>query len=277
MARKNGGNSRNRGIQPGVRKRKLRRTKKREGETVQDVAAVFAWINRRKLARFTELMVVYSVWAAYTLACVQFGAEKGSSSGGKKYVRASIKRRACHYIITTLLFISVVHKFVVSAVRFNEEARPGVETLMCMSLFMIQFVGWAMSLGLVFRWQESIEILNTWDRLVAAIDETGQRSPFDDVPAALKIILCVSIAIGCGAGNAIVSLLFSNLPVCFYPMCKAAGLLPELSFMTPLMWQLAFFPAELTLGVLAMCNGNLGGVMLNGSICVQKVCMATLK
>ena len=66
-------------------------------------------------------------------------------------VRGSLKKRICHYVVTSLLFASLMHKLCVSVVRLNDQRRPEVETLMCMSLFMIQFVGWAMSLGLVFR------------------------------------------------------------------------------------------------------------------------------
>ena len=53
-----------------------------------------------------------------------------------------------------------------------------------MSLFMIQFVGWAMCLGLVLRWEESIEMWNTWDRLIACVAETGV-----DVSSDFKMIL----------------------------------------------------------------------------------------
>ena len=133
-----------------------------------------------------------------------------------------------------------------------------------------------MSLGLVFRWQESIEVLNTWDGLVACIDETGERTPYDDVSSALKIVLCMLIAVGCGAGNAIVSLLFSNLPVCFYPIFKSAKLIPDVG-LPQFVWQLAFLPLELTLGLMAMCNGNLGAIVLIGTTGVQKVCLAAIK
>ena len=236
-------------------------------------ATVFGLINQQQLARLTESVVTYSALAAYTVGCTQFGLEKNR----KKYVRGPMKKRLCHYAITTLLFVGVLHKFVASVVKFNElEGRPDVETLMCMSLFLIQFVGWAMSLGLVFRWEESIEVLNTWEGLVGCIAETGQVTPYDDVSSALKIILCVLIAVGCAAGNAIVSLLFSNLPVCFYPVCKSAGLIPNIG-LSPLVWQLVFLPLELAVGVMALCNGNLGGIILIESTGAQKVCLAAIK
>ena len=84
------------------------------------------------------------------------------------------------------------------------------------------------------------------------------------------------IAFGCGAGNAIVSLLFSNLPVSFYPICKAAGFIPDLA-LSPFVWQLVFFPLELVVGIMAMCNGNLGGIQLLESTAVQKVYLAAMK
>ena len=233
---------------------------------------VFGIISQQQLARFAESVAKYSAWAAYTVGCTQFGIEKSRN----KYVRGSLTKRFCHYVITTLLLASVVHKLGVSIVKFNEPGRPSVETLMCMSLFMIQFVGWATSLGLVFRWEESIEVLNTWDELVACIDDSGERTPYDDVSSSLKIVLCSLIAVGCGAGNAIVSLLFSNLPVCFYPMCQAAGLIPNVG-LPVFVWQLAFLPLELTLGIMAMCNGNLAGIVLLEATGVQKVFLAAIK
>ena len=219
-------------------------------------------------------MVKYSALAAYTVGCIQFGPD--TTSHGKKYVRGSVKKRICHYVVTTLLFVSVVHKLAVSIVKFNEPGRPSVETLMCMSLFMIQFVGFAMSLSLVFSWEKSIELLNTWDALVGCIDESGERTPYDDASASLKLVFCMLIALGCAAGNAIVSLLFSNLPVCFYPMCQAAGLIPDVG-LSPFVWQLGFFPFELMLGAMAMCNGNLGGIVLLEATAVQKVFLSAMK
>ena len=130
---------------------------------------------------------------------------------------------------------------------FSEEGRFGVRTLMCLSLFMLQFVGWACSLGLVFRWRESIQILNSWEIVVADIDETdGERTPYDDVPSGLLLIHATATTASCAAAQPIISLLFSKLPVCIHSICEAAGLIPDVRWMTPFIWQLAFLPAERT-------------------------------
>ena len=218
MAKKGGGIRRNRNITLWVRKRKIHHKQKQRSETAEKV---FGLLDRKKIAHFTQMLVSYSVWAAYTLACIQYGPEtKPSAAGRQKYVRGSLKKRLCHYIITALLSASVLHKLAVSVARFSEEARPSVETLMCMSLFMIQFVGWATSLGLVFRWKESIEMFNSWDPLVSSIDDSGERTPYDDVSSALKCFLCMSIAWGCGAAEMQLSVCSSQICLSAFTQCS---------------------------------------------------------
>lgn len=278
MAKK-AGNSGSRGVgaKSDFKKRKIHRKQKQSGtEGNGKESLIFGVISRRKFTTLTDIIVKYSAWAPYTLCCVQFGIDTKSNTGSKRYFRVSLKRRLCHYVVITLLFVSLVHKFWVSMAKFREQERPTVETWMCFSLFMIQFVGWAMGLSLVFRWQESIELMNTWEKLVAYVDDSGERTPYDDVPCSMRLWLCLAIAVSCGTANGLVSLLFSNLPVCFYPMCKEAGLIPDVS-LPPFVWQLVFFPLELMLGTLAMCNGNLGGIVLHGAVGAQRVCTAVIK
>ena len=109
-------------------------------------------------------------------------------------------------------------------------------------MFMMHFVGWSMSHGLIFRRQESTQILNTWEGMVAAISDAtgGKRIPYGDLVSAVLIIIGVSNVTCCVVAQAILSLLFSNLPVCLYPMCKKAGLIPDIKTITLFMWQLAY-------------------------------------
>ena len=276
MAGKVGGNSR--GSKLHVKKRQTGQRRKECSKGFRD-ELIIGLINRKELASLTRAMVALSVRAAYTLACIQFGPEMTKSYHGQKYVRGSLKKRICHYVVTTLFFANVLHKFVVTVDRCTENGRLDVEALMCMCVFMVQFIGWTMSLSPVFRWRESIQVLNTWDPLVAAISDEMEEeiSPYEDVSSAVKVILGIGLIAGLVGAQAMVSILFSNLPVCIYPMCKAAGLLPEVNFMTPLMWQLVFVPAELLLGILAACNMYSGWNILVQSTGVQKVSMAAIK
>ena len=148
----------------GGRKRKLLR---REGS---ETGPAFAFINREKIASSTETLIKYGVFAAYTLGCTQFGPEKWRSAGRVKYVRGSLKRRFFHYLITTLFWANLLHKIVVTVAKIREDGKLNMENMICASAFMVLFPGWAMSLGLVFRWRESIQLLNTWNPLVSAID-----------------------------------------------------------------------------------------------------------
>ena len=140
-----------------------------------------------------------------------------------------------------MIIVSLIYKFWHLVSRFYEQESPDIETFMCMSLFMIHFVGWSMSVGLVYRWREAIQLLNPLKQFVADFDESGEISPYADVRSSMEILIVIPLMAGVGGANGVVSLLFSNLPVCPYPMSKSAGLIPDLDI-HPFWWQLAFFP-----------------------------------
>ena len=282
MAKK-AGNSRGggRGLQGHLdfKKRKIRKGPKLEetNDSSQEQgndAKIFGLISRKQVAKLAQLTLEYSGKGAYALGGVQFGMDVKSCD--RRYVRGNLKRRLYHYMVTTLILASLIHKFWHFVTRFYEQESPDVETFMCMSLFMIHFVGWCNSLGLVYRPQETIQLMNTWKNLVESFDDSGETSTYDDINSSLEILICVPLMAGVGLANGVVSLLFSNLPVSMYPMSKAAGLIPDLGI-HPFFWQLAFFPMELILGSIAMFNAGFGGMVLQESIGVQRVCMTILK
>ena len=108
-----------------IKRRKARWAQKQSGVVnVDGSSAVFGGINQQQLASFTESVVTYTVLAAYTVGCIQFGPNKNSEG----YVRGSAPKRLCHYVVTMLLFVSLLHKFEASVLKFGESGRPSVET-----------------------------------------------------------------------------------------------------------------------------------------------------
>ena len=276
MPRKGGGNNRNRAAKLVGRQRKIFQRKKQRSSDNELVAN--GLIQRKKLASFTKALVSYSVYAAYTLGCAQFGQETKTSSGRKQYVRGSLKQRLWHYLTTTLLYVSVIHRFAVTVAKISEDELLNLDNVICIAAFLVYFLGWAMSLGVVFNWRESLQAVNTWDPLVAAFaDNEDDITPYDDVPSALKIVFGVFISASVASAYAMGSLLFATLPFTLYSTLKAVGLVPEVSFMTPFLWELMLVPAELAMVVWPVCSANLGWVILEGSIGVQKVCIRAVK
>ena len=259
MAKK-GGQSRagGRGLQNRLdfTKRKIRKVQKQaadnsHGQNQNHDSKVFGLISHKQVGRLAQLALEYSGRCSYALGGVQFGMDP--KSGDNRYMRGNLKRQLYHNIVRAFILASLMHKFWHFVSRFYEQESPDVETFMCMSLFTIHFVGWFNSVGVVYRWQGSIELMNTWKGLVDSFDGSGESGVYDDFWSSMEILACVPLMAGVGLANGIVSLLFSNLPVCLYPISKAAGLIPDLDI-HPFFWQLAFFPVELIVGSMATFN-----------------------
>ena len=150
---------------------------------LSEAPALFGLIRRKQLARLAEALLNYTVRTGFVLASIQFGPETNRSSGKKVFVRGSFTQRMCHYFVILLFSANVFHKFAMTVTKFHEDKDLSVEVIMCIIVLVHQLVGWAMSLSLTFRWRESVQMLNTWDSLVQAMDEAADLSP-----AALRLV-----------------------------------------------------------------------------------------
>lgn len=163
-----------------------------------------------------------------------------------QYVPLTSKQTILHYAAIIIGVLFMLQKFVGTAqLLFYEELK--IETFMCVSLFVIHFAACMICLGMWARPKETMELLNSWPQILACLEEIQgdgrPPTPFDNMSTSLKVIACFLVTQGIALATGILSLLFSNLPACFFPMADKYGLIPE-GVLPRFGWQLVFFPLE---------------------------------
>ena len=182
------------------------------------------------------------------LCIVEF---KQNASGG--YVRYSRPRRWIHYGMLAMLNLSMLHKLVVSAERILFEELNAI-TFMCISGTLVYFVPWCISLGITLKWQETMDLLNSWPMILTCLETrrergTKRKAQFGNLSLALKLIaLAVTVPIVMFTAASL-SILFENLPVCLLPLAKGVGIVQEPGVLPHLMWQLIFLPLEVAVAM----------------------------
>ena len=140
-----------------------------------------------------------------------------------------------------------------------------MEPFMCIRLFPGWLVPALVSLGIWARPQETMDLLNSWPKILSCIKEIegeSAPSPFDCLSATLKVIAvnvaCQGAAFGAGVGTVI----FSSIPICFLPIANRFGHIPD-GILSQFEWQLTFFPLEYLIHVPHMlCATVSGGILM---------------
>ena len=168
-----------------------------------------------------------------------------------------------------MLNLIMFHKLAVSAERVLFE-ELNVITFMCISGTFVYFVPSCMSLGITLKWQETVDMLNSWPRILACLETRRQRgtkrkAQFGNLSLALKLIaLAVTVPIVVFAAVSL-SILFKNLPVCLLPLAKGVGIVPKGEVLPYFTWQLIFFPLEVATAVPPLAAaGFSAGIMFIG-------------
>ena len=260
---------RKRGIQRGVAKHKIRSRPvagKLEGE--------------RRLLGFAE-----SVYFATSKRCFEFWflwcdklylAPFTRSTAGV-YVPSDWKRKLIHYVVWFIIFLSLLHKlWVLGRMLLYEELK--VETFMCMSQFLVYFVPVCISLGVILRPKETMDLLNSWPLLFQSLKEVRDDipSPFDNLSAALEIISTLVSTQVIALTMALFSLAFSTLPTCYFPAMENLGLIPA-GLLPRFCWQLIFFPLEYATYLPPMLIASLAGGIVLIETGVYKIYTAELR
>ena len=126
---------------------------------------------------------------------------------------------------------------------FYEELE--METFMCMSQFLVYLVPFCVSLGVILRPKETMDLLNSWPLLFQSVKEVRDDvpSPFDNLSAALEVIATLVSTQVIALAMALLSLAFSTLPTCYFPAMENLGLISD-GVLPRFGWQLIFFPLE---------------------------------
>ena len=239
-----------RGIQRGVGKHKIRSKpfKGKDGERcVFCIGESVYFSGGRKLFEF---------WFSY--CCGMYLIPFTRTSNGE-YVRLDRKGLLIHYSVWTVKFFMLLHKLSgLGIMLWSEELK--IETFMCTSHFLIYLVSFCISLVMVVRPQETMELLNSFPFILSCLKETekGVASQFDDLSTALKMMAVLLATQGIAIAAALLSLAFSTLPTCYFPAAESLGLIPA-GLLPRFAWQLMFFPLEYATYLPPMFSAPLAG------------------
>ena len=162
-----------------------------------------------------------------------------------EYVPLQGKSKRIHYLVRFIKFLVLVYKtWGLGRMLLYDEVKT--ETFLCISLFLISFVSFCLSLVLFARPQETMDLLNCWPLVLSSLRELGVEhvpSPFDDISEAIKLVTVMIASQGIVLGSSFGVLIYNNLPVCYYPTFERLGLIPQ-GVLPPFAWQLIFVPLE---------------------------------
>ena len=242
-----------RGIQRGVAKHKIRSKplKGKEGEqTVLGIGESVYFAIARKC---------FELWFYW---CGKLYLAPFARTATGEYVPLDPRSKLIHYVVWSLKFLMQLHKLGgLGVMLWHGELR--IETFMCTSHFLIYLTSFSISIGMIARPKETIDLLNSWPYILSCLRELRKDvpSPFDDLSAALKIIAVLVATQGIAFAAALLTLAFSTLPTCYFPAAEYLGLIPD-GMLPRFAWQLIFFPLEYLTYIPPMLCSPLCGSML---------------
>ena len=242
-----------RGIQRGVAKHKIKSkalSARGSDRTFLGVGEQFYFSLARKCFEF------------WLYCCNKLHLASFTRNESGEYVLLDQKSQFIHYCVWSIKFVMLLHKTVgLVIILLREELN--IKTFMCTSLFLIYFVSFCISFGMLARPKETIDVLNSCPLMLSCLKEfrEDELSMFDNLSAALKIISVLIATQGIAIAAALLSLAFSTLPNCYFPTAEAFGLIPE-GVLPRFAWQLIFFPLEYMTYLPPMYSAPLAGSVL---------------
>ena len=242
-----------RGIQHGVGKHKIRSKplKAKEGErTVFGIGESVYFSLGRKCFEF------------WFHCCEKLYLAPFTRTEDGEFVPVNHKSTFIHRCAWFVKFLMLLHKLGgLAKMLLFEELK--IETFMCTSLFLIYFVAFSISVGMIARPTETMDLLNSWPYILSCLKDIREDVPsqFDDLSEALKLMAVLLATQGIAVAAALLSLAFSTLPTCYFPAAESLGLIPE-GLLPRFAWQLIFFPLEYLTYLPPMFAAPLTGGML---------------
>ena len=216
--------------------------------------------------------------------CVFFHVIPFRRTGSGMYVPLDWQQKAVHYAVLHYYWSmdctngAVQKPFVLLNMFLCEKVK--IETFICVSLFLVHLVAFMVSLGVLVRPCETMDVLNSHPAILSCIQEirhgAPRLSPFNDISASLQVIAAVLEAQFIAFGTAIISLLWNNLPVCFFPMAESVGLIPS-GALPRFPWQLVFFPLEYVAYLPPMFMAPFTGSIIVAELGVLKLYLKELR
>ena len=239
-----------RGIQRGVAKHKVR------SKPVAGLEGERTVFGVRESVYFSIGRKCFEFWLHYggKLYLVPFA----QTSRGE-YVSLDRRGTLIHYFVWLIKFLMLLHKFVGLVIMGLQEGHK-VETFMCASHFLIYLVSFCVSLVMVAKPQETMDVLNSFPYVLSCGEKLRKGAPsmFDDLSASLKIIAVLLATQGIALVGPLLSLAFRALPTCYFPAAEYFGLIPQGIF-PRFAWKLVFFPLEYATYLTPMLSAPFAG------------------
>ena len=212
--------------------------------------------------------------------CVFFHVVPLRRTASGKYITLHWKQKVVHYAVVGLWIALTVQKpSAILKLLLSKKLR--IETFICGSLFVIHFVALMVSLGTLARPRETMEVLNSHPDILSCIEAIRlgkpRLSPFNDISASLQVIVLVLVTQGIAFAGSISSLIWSDLPVCLFPMAENIGLIPFSGVVPRLAWQLVFFPLEYLAYLPSMFIGAFTASIVVTEVAVFKLYLQELR
>ena len=188
-----------------------------------------------------------------------------TSSG--QYVLSGRKDQILH-CITIVLYLAVSYRNTMQAMTVILNEDLGAKSFLCLSQAAIFFIPLYMSVGVVLRPKETVDLLNSWSYVSIETDSGTKFHPLNDMSASLKVIAAFTCCYGITTGTGFISTVRSDLPMCVFPTLERFGLIPE-GILPRFAWQILVVPVEWILYVSPMAVAHFGACILfmgNGEI-----------
>ena len=179
-----------------------------------------------------------------------------------QYVPLDPRSKLIHFFVWFVKFLMLLHKLAgLTIILMYEELK--IETFMCTSYFLIFLVSFGISLGMIARPKETMDLMNSWPYILSCLRElqNDELSVFDDLSTALKITSVFLVTQGIAITAAFCSLVFSTLPTCYFPTAESLGLIPH-GLLPRFAWQLLFFPLEYITNLPPMFSAPFAGSLI---------------
>ena len=236
---KKSSSSRKRGIAWGIPRHRVRPKDETDRRTEENIEKNSRF-RRSKLSSFGEKCFKFK-----TLCCTKLHLVGFTSSATGKFVPASRKDQIWHYIVAAFFLALSIEKIWGTTQMFkNEELR--VESFLCLCLALIYGGGILLSLGVVLRPKETIDLLNSWAHIsdsLESIDPSSQSRPLDNIPTCLKVISSLLVTQGICLAVLLFSFCMDDLPTFLFARVQRLGWLPE-GLLPRWAWQILFAPME---------------------------------
>ena len=181
-----------------------------------------------------------------------------------EYVPLDRKSMLIHYVVWFVKFLVLLHKLVGTVRILLDEELKIQMAFMCACQFLVYFVSFGVSMGMIARPKETMDVLNSWPFILSCLKELrGTTAPaqYDVLSTSSKLIAVLVATQGIALMGPLFSLIYSTIPTCYFPMAESLGLIPE-GLLPGFAWQLILSPLEYITYLSPMLSAPLSGSIL---------------